>query len=152
MTREALDHWLARWRALPNTSIDSESSSAMIFAQADALLTDGISYLAEWPLAMGKPALFIENPEHWMFSDLGELAAAAAVKVDSLDQLAGYLVAVPSRTPQIEALRAAAMPYPGEAAERIVAAVAADTSGLIDPASVTEVPWELQAGREPLKD
>ncbi|WP_138274900.1 hypothetical protein [Rhodoluna limnophila] len=152
MTREALDDWLARWRALPNTSIDSESSSAMIFAQADALLTDGISYLAEWPLAMGKPALFMENPEHWMFSDLGELAAAAAVKVDSLDQLAEYLVAVPSRTTQIETLRAAAMPYPGEAAERIVAAVAADKSELIDPASVTEVPWELQAGREPLKD
>ncbi|WP_138316115.1 hypothetical protein [Rhodoluna limnophila] len=152
MTREALDDWLARWRALPNTSIDSESSSAMIFAQADALLTDGISYLAEWPLAMGKPALFMENPEHWMFSDLGELAAAAAVKVHGLEQLAEYLVAVPSRTTQIEALRAAAMPYPGEAAERIVAAVAADTSGLIDPATVTEVPWELQAGREPLKD
>ncbi|WP_138315121.1 hypothetical protein [Rhodoluna limnophila] len=152
MTREALDDWLARWRDLPNTSIDSESSSAMIFAQADALLTDGISYLAEWPLAMGKPALFMENPEHWMFSDLGELAAAAAVKVDSLDQLAEYLVAVPSRTTQIEALRAAAMPYPGEAAERIVTAVAADRSGLIDPATVTEVPWELQAGREPLKD
>jgi hypothetical protein len=161
MAAADLDDWLARWRALPNTSIDSESSSAMIFAQADALLTDGISYLAEWPLAMGKPALFMENPGHWMFSPLGELAAAATVRVAGVGELDGLLASTPSRAAEISALRGAAMPFAGEAAERIVATVVADFAGpdgkgsgsaLIDPAAITDLPWELQAGREPLKD
>ena len=66
------------WNALPNTSIDVSSSSAQIFAQASHILTDGISYLAEWPLATGKPAIFLEHKGHWEFSPLGEVAAAVA--------------------------------------------------------------------------
>ena len=48
------------------------------------------------------------------------------------------------------ALRAAAMPNAGQTAARLVEAVAADSSELIDPERVTEVPWELQPGREPM--
>ncbi len=166
MTAADLDAWLDQWNALPNTEIDSESSSAAIFAKADNLLTDGISYLAEWPLTKGRPAIFMENPGHWMFSPLGELAAASTVKIDRVDQLDGVLGELASPTPaasvdraaEIAALRAAAMPFAGESAERIVATVAADFgadgsgSPLVDPALITETPWELQAGREPLND
>ena len=53
---------------------------------------------------------------------------------------------------EIAALRDASSPYPGESAARIVEIVAADHSELVDPATVTEVPWERQPGREPLDD
>ena len=54
------------------------------------------------------------------------------------------------RASEINALRAAAMPFSGEAAERIVEIVAADESGLVDASVITETAWELQPGREPL--
>ena len=44
------------------------------------------------------------------------------------------------------------MPYAGQAANRIVETVLSHWSmkpGLVDPSEITEIPWELQAGREP---
>jgi hypothetical protein len=151
-----LDDWLGWWNALPNTSIDAESSSAQIFANADYVLTDGISYLAEWPLAVGKPAIFLENPGHWEFSPLGELAAATAHKISMIGELDGAIAMIDmdaNRVIEIAELHAAAMPNPGRTAHRIVEVVAADFeagSSLVDPASLVETPWELQANREPL--
>jgi hypothetical protein len=95
----------------------------------------------------------MENPEHWPFTEIGSLAAAANVVLNEVSDIDGLLMgmgALPDRSAQIAALRAAAMPNAGQTAARIVEAVAQDASVLIDPASVTEVPWELQPGREPL--
>ena len=150
MTKAALDDWLARWSALPNARVEVGESAAESFAAADYLVTDGISFLAEWPLAKGVPGIFMENPEHWPFTEIGSLAAAANVVVREVSELDGLLSAMPDRSAEIGALRAAAMPNAGQTAARIVEAVAADASGLIDPATVIEVPWELQPGREPL--
>lgn len=160
MTAEALDEWIAAWNALPNTKIDTESSSAEIFINSDALITDGISYLAEYPLATGRPAFFIENPQHWKFSEIGELAAASSIRVESIDQIEirnGHFV-LGDRTEQIAALKIAAMPFDGESAARIVEVVAADFgadgsgSPLVDASQITEVAWEFQPGREPQID
>ena len=152
-----LDAWLAAWHALPNTTIDSQSGPAELFVGCDVLLTDGISFLAEYPLVTGKPSVFIENQGHWEFSELGELAAQASVRLSSFAEFAAGFdfileAGLPDRSAEIAALREAASPYPGESAARIVEVVAADHSGLVDPASVTEVPWERQPGREPLED
>lgn len=150
MTQAALDDWLARWSALPNAKVEIGESAAASFAAADYLVTDGISFLAEWPLSKKSPAIFMENPEHWPFTEIGSLAAAANAMVREVSELDGLLAAMPHRSAEIAALRNAAMPNAGQTAARIVEAVAADASALIDPASVTEVPWELQPGREPL--
>jgi hypothetical protein len=152
-----LDAWLAAWDALPNTSIDSVSGPAELFVGCDVLLTDGISFLAEYPLVTGKPSVFIENQGHWEFSELGELAAQASVRLNSFAEfVAGFdfvlEAGLPDRSAEIAALREASSPYPGESAARIVEIVAADHSGLVDPSLVTEVPWERQPGREPLDD
>jgi hypothetical protein len=152
-----LDAWLAAWDALPNTSIDSQSGPAELFVSCDVLLTDGISFLAEYPLVTGKPSVFIENQGHWDFSALGELAAQASIRLSSFAEfVAGFdfilEAGLPDRTAEIAALREAASPYPGESAARIVEIVAADHSGLVDPSLVTEVPWERLPGREPLDD
>ena len=152
-----LDAWLAAWEELPNTSIDPVSGPAELFVDCDVLLTDGISFLAEYPLVTGKPSVFIENQGHWEFSELGELAAQASVRLHSFAEfVAGFdfvlEAGLPDRSAEIAALREAASPYPGESAARIVEIVAADHSGLVDPSLVTEVPWERQPGREPLDD
>ena len=151
------DAWLAGWDALPNTSIDHASGPAELFVNCDVLLTDGISFLAEYPLVTGKPSVFIENQGHWEFSELGELAAQASVRLNSFAEfVAGFEfileAGLPDRSTEIEALREAASPYPGESASRIIEIVAADRSALVDPSVVTEVPWERQPGREPLDD
>ena len=152
-----LDAWLAAWDELPNTSIDSASGPAELFVSCDVLLTDGISFLAEYPLVTGKPSVFIENQGHWEFSELGDLAAQASVRITSFAEFAAGFdfileAGLPDRSAEIAALREASSPYPGESAARIVEIVAADHSGLVDPALVTEIPWERQAGREPLDD
>jgi len=152
-----LDAWLAAWDELTNTSIDSVSGPAELFVGCDILLTDGISFLAEYPLVTGKPSVFIENQGHWEFSELGELAAQASVRLTSFAEfVAGFEfvleAGLPDRSAEIAALREASSPYPGESAARIVEIVAADHSELVDPSIVTEVPWERQPGREPLDD
>jgi len=152
-----LDAWLAAWDALATTSIDIESSPAEIFANCDWLLTDGISFLAEYPLVTGKPAIFIENQGHWDFSELGDLAAAASVRLTSFAEFASGFefileAGLPDRSSEMAALQAAASPHPGQSASRIIEIVAADRSTLVDPTAVTEVPWERQPGREPLDD
>jgi hypothetical protein len=151
-----LESWLTWWNALPNTSIDVSSSSAQIFAQASHILTDGISYLAEWPLATGKPAIFLEHEGHWEFSPLGELAAATAHKISMIGELDAAIAMIdidPNRMLEIAELHAAALPNPGRTANRIVEVVAADFesgSTLVDASLITEVPWELKDNREPL--
>ena len=152
-----LDAWLAGWDALPNTSIDSASGPAELFVGCDVLLTDGISFLAEYPLVTGKPSVFVENQGHWEFSELGELAAQASVRLTSFAEFAAGFdfileAGLPDRSAEIAALREAAAPYPGESAARIVEIVAADHSGLVDPSVVLETPWERLPGREPLDD
>ena len=113
--------------------------------------------MAEYPLVTGKPSVFLENQGHWQFSALGELAAQASVRLNNFGEfVAGFEfileAGLPDRSAEIEALREAASPYPGESAARIVEIVAADRSALVDPTTVTEVPWERQPGREPLDD
>jgi hypothetical protein len=160
-----LDAWRKAWLALPNCSIDTDSGAAQILAKAQILLTDGISFLAEYPLATGRPAIFLENQGHWRFTAIGELAAAACVRLNSFAEFADGFdfileAGLPDRTAELSALRAAATPFAGNAATKIVEIVAQHaTSGpdgqlppLVDPSAVTETPWELQEGREPLID
>ena len=96
----------------------------------------------------------MENPEHWPFTEVGEICGAIAVKSPQVKGLDAALMEVDAQASDFETrlrlLRDAAMPNAGQTAARIVEAVAADDSALIDPATVTEVPWELQPGREPL--
>jgi hypothetical protein len=150
MPEADLQDWLRRWRALPNTSIDTESSTAELFSKADNLLTDGISYLVEWPIAKGDACIFLENPGHWKFTDIGEQAALSSIRIESVDELDLAFMLLGMKAPVVSKLRNAALPFPGETAQRIVEIVASDISELVNPDSVTDVPWELQPGREPL--
>ena len=160
LSAQQLEIWLDSWNALPNTGIDLGGNYAEVFKACDLLLTDGISFIGEYPLVTGKPAIFMENPDHWAFSPIGEVAANANLRVRNFDEFEALFdqirtVGMPERSDEIAALAASARPFPGEAAKRIVDLVLADSEAktpLIDPSQVTETPWELEPGREPFTD
>ncbi|MFM5968210.1 MAG: hypothetical protein ACKOQ8_04120 [Micrococcales bacterium] len=154
---DELDAWRAAWGVLPNTVDGTDYSLATVF-DCDLLVSDGISFLAEYPLATGRSGLFIEREGHWPFSRLGELAARAnhctniAIFVDRLTEFlnGGEFVAL---NDEIAELRAAAMPFAGQSAALMHGALIehwATEPGLVDPTQITETAWELLPGREPL--
>jgi hypothetical protein len=157
LTQEQLDAWLEDWTDLPNTAIHTDGEYAALFKATDLLLTDGISFLGEYPIVTGRPTVFLEKADHWAFSPLGELAAAANIRLSDFDAFETLLDEIrteglPDYSEPIARLRAAASPYPGKAAERIVAIVAADHaagSPLVDPSRLKTLAWEFRPGREP---
>ena len=163
MPEEQLSAWRKAWDELPNTSVDEDGSYAELFLATDLLMTDGISFLGEYPLISGKPALFFENKNHWAFTPIGEIAAEAAIRVSSFSEFEDAVELAksgrfPDRSAEIAALRAAASPYPGEAATRILEIIYRDFSGprgpseLVDKSVIRETAWEYVPGREPFED
>jgi hypothetical protein len=157
---DVLNRWLQAWDDLPNTATDANGEIAQLFAAADLFVTDGISFLAEYPLSTGNPALFMEKRNHWPLSPLGELAALANMKVHNFTEfqkIFSQTVArgLPDFSEAIENLRKGAQPYPGQAAQRILDIVFADFEAktpLVDKALITELPWESRPGTEPAWD
>jgi CDP-glycerol glycerophosphotransferase (TagB/SpsB family) len=151
-----LDLWLEQWNALANTAIDADDDVALLFGAADLMVTDGISFLGEYPLATNKPGIFFENSSHWVLSELGELAASANIRVSNFVEFVAafrdvQINGLPDFSKQISALRTVAQPYPGDAAKLLVDLVKNDylaETPLVDKSLVTEIAWENQPGTE----
>jgi CDP-glycerol glycerophosphotransferase (TagB/SpsB family) len=161
LTEAQLSSWRKSWNELPNTSVDEEGSYAGLFLATDILVTDGISFLGEYPLVTGKPAIFFENADHWKFSTTGEIAAASSIRVKTFAELTEMIEkaknnSLPSREKEIQKLVEASSPHPGESASRIIKIVYDDFVGgpspLVSKDSIKATPWELAAGREPFED
>ncbi len=125
MTAEELAAWQRDWDALPNTAMDVGTSFTAIFLAADTLLTDGISFLVEYPLVTGHPVIFWEKPDHWAFTATGALAAEASIRVKNMAEFEAVISSLktdglPDRGPQIAALTSYVSPHPGQAATRIL--------------------------------
>jgi CDP-glycerol glycerophosphotransferase (TagB/SpsB family) len=163
LSAQELASWLKQWGSLENTWLDQDGGYASLFLATDILITDGISFLAEYPLVTGKPAIFFENPEHWKFSSAGELAAAASIRVSSFPQLTQAIAnyskgLLPSKSLEIQDLIRGTSPNLGQSASRIVEIIAEDlladsgASKLVDKALIRSTAWELLPGREPFDD
>jgi hypothetical protein len=156
IAKEVLDAWVEDWKALPNAAIDHETDIAELFASADIFVTDGISFLGEYPIATGKPAIFFDKAEHWPWSPLGGLASAANIHVRDFNGFIEVFNAIasagiPDYSAEIDTLRDAAQPYPGQAAEKIIEVVIADhvaRTPLVDKSTITEIAWEARPGTE----
>ncbi len=135
MTPAELRDWQSAWAALPNTATNDSAGFTAIFLASDALLTDGISFLVEYPLVTGKPTIFWEKADHWAFTHTGTLAAEASVRVTTMAEFEGTLAAaqvglLPVRSAEIMELLDYVSPYPGRAAASIVELVAEDFEDL----------------------
>ena len=156
-----LSSWRKAWSELPNTAVDEDGSYAGLFLATDVLVTDGISFLGEYPLVTGKPAIFFENEGHWKFSATGEIAAESSIRVGDFAELIEVIEkaktkSLPSREQEIQKLVEASSPHPGESASRIIEIVYEDfangPSPLVSKETIKATPWELAAGREPFED
>jgi hypothetical protein len=161
LTEKELSSWRKSWSELTNTSVDEEGSYAGLFLATDVLVTDGISFLGEYPLVTGNPAIFFENADHWKFSATGEIAAASSIRVKTFAELTEMIEkakinTLPSREKEIQKLVEASSPHPGESASRIIQIVYEDFVGgpspLVSKDAIKATPWELAAGREPFED
>lgn len=156
IAKDVLEAWIEDWKALPNAAIDHETDIAELFASADIFVTDGISFLGEYPIATGKPAIYYDKAEHWPWSPLGGLASAANIHVRDFDGFIEVFTAIvsdgmPDYSAEIDTLRDAAQPYPGQAAEKIIEVVIADYEAktpLVDKSTITEIAWEARPGTE----
>lgn len=71
--KNKVEDFVIRWGELENTSIDYDHDYIESFKWSDILVTDGISFLVEYPL-FHKPVIFIENDSHAKFNELGRIA------------------------------------------------------------------------------
>ena len=153
MSQQELDDWLKAWDALPNTSTNTDSDYVNVFVNSDMLICDGISFLGEYPLITGRPAVFIENKDHWAFSPLGETIAKTTVGFKSFEDFANSFEklkteGLPDRSQEIENFMDEAIPFPRKAARKIIKAVVKDFAKkkpLVDASKVTATTWEQEA-------
>jgi UDP-N-acetylglucosamine 2-epimerase len=153
MSQQELDDWVKAWDALPNTSTNTDSDYVNIFVNSDMLICDGISFLGEYPLITGRPAVFIENKDHWAFSPLGETIAKTTVGFKDFEDFANSFEklkteGLPDRSQEIENFMDEAIPFPRKAARKIIKAVVKDFAKkkpLVDASKVTATTWEQEA-------
>ena len=75
---------------LDNLSIDDDWNYINSFEWSDMLITDGISFIAEYPLT-NKPIVFIENPNHMKFNQNGQLARQCCHIASNNTDIANYV-------------------------------------------------------------
>jgi hypothetical protein len=131
ISEEALAAWRQRWDELPNTFTDENAPMVPLLLASDAMLTDGVSFIGEYPVITGKPAIFWEKDQHWAFSRIGERAAETAIRVHSWDEVSHALSqaqhgALPSRKKEIASYISELRPTQTSAAEAIVELVLDD--------------------------
>lgn len=77
------------WQDLPNCSIyDAQDEDYRdLFDTSSLLITDGISFLGEYPLLTDNPMIFLDSGKHDPFNSLGELAIQCAYQVSDFSEL-----------------------------------------------------------------
>lgn len=76
MSEEQVREYFDAWSSLPNCAI-CDGLYGELFDASDLMITDGISFLTEYPL-FDKPLVYFESGCHVPFNALGHKAAAAA--------------------------------------------------------------------------
>jgi hypothetical protein len=85
MSRQAIDDFRECWSALPNCSIEL-GAYAQLFAASDMMVTDGLSFLTEYPI-FEKPLLFFDSGRHVPMNLLGDKALACAHHVTTFEEM-----------------------------------------------------------------
>jgi CDP-glycerol glycerophosphotransferase (TagB/SpsB family) len=131
MSSEELTDWRLKWDLLPNTFTDIDGPFTSLALASDVMITDGVSFIAEYPLVTRKSVIFWEKPDHWEFSPLGKIAAATTHTVSSMAQVTEALELAKAGTlapkvQEIDALIKAVRPGKTSAATAIVSLVLGD--------------------------
>lgn len=80
-----------KWSKLSNTYNQLGGLYNDVFAASDLLITDGISFLIEYPIATGKPLIFIDSGIHDKFNNVGLLGEKYSNKVTKFEEIVHLL-------------------------------------------------------------
>jgi hypothetical protein len=122
-----IDEFIAAWEALPNTSLQTGGDYAPLLSASDAMLTDGVSFLAEYQL-FGKPLIFLDSGQHVDFNLIGEYIMKGAYGVRTAGEAIDLIARLRSGTsdplkPQRDETVRYLMPFPGASSEKTLAAI-----------------------------
>jgi hypothetical protein len=128
LSRQFVDDFTAQWADLPNTSTFSGGDYAEVFDRADALLTDGLSWMMEFQL-LEKPVVYVERPDHRPFNELGEQVLRGTNTVPTtqagIHLLEGFAKGAPDPRAAQQKEVSRLVGGSGQAAERVVASIKA---------------------------
>ena len=95
--------FVAEWTALQNTVIDNDFDYLKTFEESDLMITDGISFLVEYPLT-NKPIIYMDSGHHAEFNEIGLIAVNCAyhTKCFSEIEVAISKAAIGELNPKIE--------------------------------------------------
>ncbi len=85
MYKEKYDDFVKELSYLPNVEIYEGGDYFEIFKKSDTLLTDGLSFLIEYPIATMKPLIFFDSKDHQDLNQIGKLAIEYAYIIDSFE-------------------------------------------------------------------
>jgi hypothetical protein len=120
-----LKEFIRKWEDLKNTSISEEADYVQLFAESDAMVTDGLSFLSEYQL-LDKPIIFFSRHDSIGFNEAGIKLIDGVYKVQTRDELASRLVKIMNNEEDLDIvirrreIAAAIQPYPGHAATNIL--------------------------------
>lgn len=124
---EGLDMFKTTWNALPNCTIEMQQYGEL-FAESDLMISDGLSFLAEYQL-FKKPIIFFDSGKHVPFNALGKMAEAATRRVRTFEEMKKATLEYKNGKAwafeqQREALLDTLLPNQGKAASSILDAIA----------------------------
>lgn len=86
MSEKEVEEYYQTWDTMPNGRVYDKGSYFDIFKTSDALITDCVSFLAEY-LPSKKPVLFLESKNHIPFNKLGENITKHYYRINNLKEL-----------------------------------------------------------------
>jgi hypothetical protein len=124
MTQAEVDLFLNEWEALPNTAIDDKANCAYTFGASDVLVTDGVSFLAEY-IPTNKPLIFLDSGVQTGLTELGAESRSVAYSVSDVAAAQDFVAKLRADGHDPHAAARAAMisklmPSPGGAAQAIL--------------------------------
>lgn len=90
MSQDEYVDYLDKLLALPNVSVALGSGYFEYFLTSDALITDSVSFLAEY-LPTGKPVLFMNRKERKSLSQVGEELLEAYYHAECIDDIFSFI-------------------------------------------------------------
>lgn len=91
MHKEDYDKWVKEFSSLPNVELYEGGDYFRIFANSDVMLTDGLSFLIEYPIATSKPLIFFDSKDHQPLNRIGNMALEYAYCIDSFEEFENLL-------------------------------------------------------------
>lgn len=86
-----LQSFLNEWNMQPNTAIIEDGDYGPLMVGSDIMLTDGVSFLAEYMLFWEKPLIFLENKNHAKFNVMGQMIEDAVYVVHDVITVKGLV-------------------------------------------------------------